>query len=79
MQDFSALDGGIPGMYCSVGKKGDAQQEMVCYLSVEEGEKILYLKKIFAKSNAGDFPRGPVGKAPCYQCWGPGFDPWSGN
>ena len=26
-----------------------------------------------------DFPGGPVGKAPCSQCWGPGFDPWLGN
>ena len=27
----------------------------------------------------GDFPGGPVGKTPCSQCRGPGFDPWSGN
>lgn len=66
-------------MYCSVGKKGDTQQYMVCYLSIEEGEKILYLKKIFAKSNAGDFPHDPVSKTPYSQCWGPGFDPCSGN
>ena len=26
-----------------------------------------------------DFPGGPVGKAPCSQCRGPRFDPWSGN
>ena len=26
-----------------------------------------------------DFPGGPVGKTPCSQCRGPGFDPWSGN
>ena len=26
-----------------------------------------------------DFPGGPVAKTPCYQCMGPGFDPWSGN
>ena len=27
----------------------------------------------------GDFPGGPGGKAPCSQCRGPRFDPWSGN
>ena len=27
----------------------------------------------------GDFPGGPVGKTPCSQCSGPGFDLWSGN
>ena len=26
-----------------------------------------------------DFPGGPVDKAPCSQCRGPGSDPWSGN
>ena len=25
------------------------------------------------------FPGGPVPKTPCFQCRGPGFDPWSGN
>ena len=25
------------------------------------------------------FPGGPVGKTPCSQRRGPGFDPWSGN
>ena len=29
--------------------------------------------------HSGDFPGGPVGKTPCSQCRGPGFDPWSGN
>ena len=28
---------------------------------------------------ARDFPGGAVGKTPCSQCRGPGFDPWSGN
>jgi len=27
----------------------------------------------------GDFPGGPVAKAPFSQYRGPGFDPWSGN
>ena len=26
-----------------------------------------------------DFPDGPVAKALYSQCWGPRFDPWSGN
>ena len=26
-----------------------------------------------------DFPGGPVSKALCSQCRGPGFNPWSGN
>ena len=26
-----------------------------------------------------DFSGSPVAKAPCPQCRGPGFDPWSGN
>ena len=26
-----------------------------------------------------DFPGGPVGKTPCSQCRGPGFEPWSGK
>ena len=26
-----------------------------------------------------DFPGGPVGKTPHYQCRGPCLDPWSGN
>ena len=26
-----------------------------------------------------DFPGGPVGKTPCSQCRGLGFDPWLGN
>ena len=30
------------------------------------------------KSTLMDFPSGPVGKTPCYQCRGPGFDPWWG-
>ena len=29
--------------------------------------------------DAGDLPGGPVTKTPHSQCWGPGFDPWSGN
>ena len=31
------------------------------------------------KQHFGDFPGGPVGKTPCSQCWGPGFDPWWGT
>ena len=27
----------------------------------------------------GDVPGGPVAKAPCSQCRGPGFGPWFGN
>ena len=30
-------------------------------------------------SDLGDFPGGPVGKTPCSQCRGHGFDPWLGN
>ena len=26
-----------------------------------------------------DSPGGPVAKTACFQCRGPGFDPWSGN
>ena len=26
-----------------------------------------------------DFSGGPVIKTPCFQCRGPGFDPWSGK
>ena len=26
-----------------------------------------------------DFPGGPMGKTPCSQWRGPGFDPWPGN
>ena len=29
------------------------------------------------KRDLGDFLGGPVGKTPCYQCKGPGFDPSS--
>ena len=29
--------------------------------------------------DAGDLPAGPVTKTPHSQCWGPGFDPWSGK
>ena len=28
---------------------------------------------------SGDFPGGPVGRTPVFQCWGQRFDPWSGN
>ena len=34
---------------------------------------------IIKKNTHGDFPDGPVPKTPHSQCWGPGFDPWSGN
>jgi len=27
----------------------------------------------------GNFPGGLVAKIPCFQCRGPGFDPWLGN
>ena len=30
-------------------------------------------------SKIGDFPSRPVVKTPCFQCWGHGLDPWSGN
>ena len=29
--------------------------------------------------DGGDLPGGPVTKTPHSKCWGPGFDPWSGN
>ena len=34
---------------------------------------------IFPKKTHRDFPGGPVVKTLCFQCRGPGFDPWSGN
>ena len=36
--------------------------------------------KLSAKeANRWGFPGGSVAKTPHSQCWGPGFDPWSGN
>ena len=29
--------------------------------------------------NLWDFLGGPVARAPCSQCRGPGFNPWSGD
>ena len=29
--------------------------------------------------NSGDFPSSPMAKTPRSQCWGPRFNPWSGN
>ena len=26
-----------------------------------------------------EFPGGPVVRTPCFHCWGPGFNPWSGT
>ena len=31
------------------------------------------------ESRTRDIPGGPVVKAPCFQCRGPGFDPWLGT
>ena len=31
------------------------------------------------KGNDMDFPGGPVARTPHSQCWGHGFNPWSGN
>ena len=36
-------------------------------------------KKIRRKRREKNFHGPPVGKTPCFQCRGPGFDPWSGN
>ena len=39
-----------------------------------------FLEKILHNNvQTEDFPGGPVAKTPCYQCRGPGFDPWLGN
>ena len=32
-----------------------------------------------SKVEGWDVPCGPVAKTLCFQCWGLGFDPWSGN
>ena len=47
---------------------------LVISAQIGKGENFAY-KNI----SSGDFPGGPVGKTPCSQCRGPGFDPWSGN
>ena len=31
------------------------------------------------KVKCRDFPGGPVARTLCFQCRGPGFDPWSGK
>ena len=31
------------------------------------------------RNNQGDFPGGPVVRAPSFHCRGPRFDPWLGN
>ena len=31
------------------------------------------------KIEARNFPGGPVAKTSCFQCRGPGINPWSGN
>ena len=59
--------------------------EIVILSEVSQTEKDKYhiislicgIKK--KKKRYKDFPGGPVGKTPCSQCRGPGFDPWSGN
>ena len=33
----------------------------------------------YSETPREDFPGGPVAKAPCSQCRGPGFNPWSWN
>ena len=37
------------------------------------------MRGVYKIQNMGDFPGGPVAEALCFQCRGPGFDPWSGN
>ena len=33
----------------------------------------------FKISPGWEFPGSPVVRTPRFHCWGPGFDPWSGN
>ena len=40
---------------------------------------IVYVYALFLKEKIRDFPGGPVARALCSHCRGPGFDPWSGN
>ena len=47
-----------------------------------DGEVLLhlsYLKTLHQKLGVWDFPGGPMIKAPCSQCRGPSFHPWSGK
>ena len=37
------------------------------------------MDKWIRKMWSWDVPGGPVSKTACFQCRGPGFDPWSGN
>ena len=37
------------------------------------------LAERLALEDGGDLPRGPETKTPHSQCWGPRFNPWSGN
>ena len=41
--------------------------------------KVILVNIVSIKGLLGDFPGGPVAKAPCSQCRGPGFDLWSGT
>ena len=48
----------------------------------KEGRRIGGAQRVFRAVKIGrvqDFPGGPVAKTLCSQCWGPGFNPWSGN
>ena len=33
----------------------------------------------YIKTKVGKFPDSPVVRTPCFHCWGPGFNPWTGN
>ena len=44
-------------------------------LQRETFSKIQSIKKFASQ----EFPGPPVVRTPCFHCWGPGFDPWSGN
>ena len=41
--------------------------------------KLNILVTVISKNGLRDFPGGPVGKTPCSQCRGPGFNPWLEN
>ena len=47
--------------------------------AAETGFKQLSKKHAFEEHMHWDFPGGPMAKTPCFQCRGPGFDPYSGN
>ena len=51
--------------------------ELLRLLWTHMNSKNLGLK--IKKANYREFPGGPVVRTPRFRCWGPGFDPWSGN